>query len=147
MKSLRDSSLRDAMLQARALRVGRGRWAAMSVICISAADGDDLCDTLSMQQQQHISCRHSIATSPVVRPPKTQVKATDLPSQISHHNASSPPLPTSSSSSTAHLIGSRVNEKVKKPWRWQTSKNCPAEAPEGDSNQDLSALCNAADPD
>jgi hypothetical protein len=28
----------------------------------------------------------------------------------------------------------------------QTSKNCPAEAPEGDSIQDLSALCNAADP-
>jgi hypothetical protein len=31
--------------------------------------------------------------------------------------------------------------------KWQSSKNCPAEAPEGDSIRDLSALYNAADPE
>jgi hypothetical protein len=41
--------------------------------------------------------------------------------------------------------GNTVDEKQKA--KRQTSKNCPAEAPEGDSIQDLSALCNAADPE
>jgi hypothetical protein len=41
--------------------------------------------------------------------------------------------------------GNAVNEKDS--CQWQTSKNCAGEAPEGDSNQDRSALCNAGDPD
>jgi hypothetical protein len=38
--------------------------------------------------------------------------------------------------------GDSINEK-----RRATSKNYAGEAPEGDSNQDRSALCNAGDPD
>jgi hypothetical protein len=49
-----------------------------------------------------------------------------------------------SSSSTAYR---QACESTKKWHKVQSSKNCPAEAPEGDSIQDLSALCNAADPE
>jgi hypothetical protein len=38
--------------------------------------------------------------------------------------------------------GIAIDEKAQK-----TSQNCAAEAPKGDSIQDLSALCNAADPE
>jgi hypothetical protein len=52
------------------------------------------------------------------------------------------------SSSTHPHKANSINEKAQHiAYCKRTSKNCPAEAPEGDSIQDLSALCNAADPE
>jgi hypothetical protein len=63
----------------------------------------------------------------------------DPPSRnTSHHQESSI---SSSIHSQANVINEKCTTDVK------TSKNCPANAPEGELIQDLSALCNAADPE
>jgi len=61
--------------------------------------------------------------------------------------------PTSSSLSTkthkpSKILPQAVRKRIDtmKSSQKAESKNCPAEAPEGDSIADLSALCNAADP-